>query len=155
MRQLALVTALGACLAGSAASAPSSLARYVATWAPSYRAFELAYVKAFRPCLLGRPTPVCAAAQDHTAAAAAKTAALLQASAPPPELAEDVAALAKDLRAADHRFSLSATAGRAGKTTPKVWCSAEQGPCTLVMIDMGNVISDINFTAGVDLPLPG
>jgi hypothetical protein len=112
-------------------------------------------VKAFKPCLLGRPTPACAAEQEHAAAAAVKTAELLQSSTPPPGLAKDVAALAKDLRAADHTLSASAAAGRAGKTSPHVWCSAEQGPCTLVMIDMGNVIGDINFTAGVDLPLPG
>jgi hypothetical protein len=41
-----------------------------------------------------------------------------------------------------------------GNTSGRRWCSAEQGPCTVVMIDMGNVVGDINFVAKVDLPLP-
>ena len=66
-----------------------------------------------------------------------------------------MAQLERDLRAAARTLSASAAAARAGNTSPKVWCSAEQGPCTVVMIDMGNAINDINFTANVDLPLPG
>jgi hypothetical protein len=156
-RSAALAAAVLSALAvaAGAAGAPTSLQRYVASWAPSYRLFEQSYVKAFRPCLLGRPTTQCAAEQEAAAAAAARTAALLDRSTPPSELAQDVGALERDLRSAARTLSHSASAGRAGNASQRVWCSAEQGPCTLVMIDMGNVIGDINFTAGVDLPIPG
>ena len=146
---------LALAVAAGAVAAPTSLQRYVASWAPSYRQFEQSYVKAFRPCLLGRPTKQCAAAQDAAAAAAVRTAALLLRSTPPSELAKDVGALERDLRSAARTLSRSASAGRAGNGSQRVWCSAEQGPCTLVMIDMGNVVGDINFTANVDLPIPG
>jgi hypothetical protein len=152
---VATAAIVGIAAAAPAAASPTSLQRYVGTWAPSYRAFEGSYVRAFKPCLSGHPTTKCAARQDLAAAAALRTASLLQRTAPPVDLATDVAALQKDLRAASRTLAASAVAARAGKSSPKVWCSAEQGPCTLVMIDMGNVIGDINFTAGTDLPLPG
>jgi hypothetical protein len=110
-------------------------------------------VKAYRPCLKGA-TKQCADAQELAAKAAIETASMLSSSTPPKNLARDVAQLERDLRAAHRTLSASAAAARAGRTSPRRWCSAEQGPCTVVMIDMGNVIDDINFVAKVDLPLP-
>jgi hypothetical protein len=141
--------------AALAGAATTSLQQYVASWAPSYRAFEQSYVRAFKPCLTGAATKRCAAGQQLAAAAATKTAEALHASSAPAALARDMASLQRDLRAAARTLTASAAAARAGNTSPKVWCSAEQGPCTVVMIDMGNVIQDVNFTANVDLQLPG
>jgi hypothetical protein len=138
-----------------AGAAPTSLQQYVGSWSPSYRAFEQAYVRAFKPCLTGAATRRCAKGQQVAAAAATKTASVLAATHPPAAIAKDVAQLERDLRAAARTLAASAAAARAGNTSPKVWCSAEQGPCTVVMIDMGNAINDINFTANVNLPLPG
>ena len=127
----------------------------MASWAPTYRAFEQSYVRAFRPCLTGAATKSCADGQQRAAAAATKASAVLHGSNPPAALTKDIAQLERDLLAAARTLSASAAAARAGNTSPHVWCSAEQGPCTVVMIDMGNAINDINFTANVDLPLPG
>jgi hypothetical protein len=140
----------GAAVAASAAMSP---AQYVGTWAPTYRTFATVYVKAYRPCLKGA-TNQCADAQKRAAAAAIRTASLLTSSTPPNALAHDIALLERDLRAANRALSTSAVAARAGDTDQRRWCSAEQGPCTIVMIDIGNVIGDINFVAKVDLPLP-
>jgi hypothetical protein len=154
VRMLVLVVVTG-CAAAAAAAEQSSLRQYVASWAPAYRTFEQSYVHAFRPCLTGAATKRCADGQQRAAAAATKTAAVLNASDPPAALTKDMAQLERDLRAAARTLAASAAAARTGNTSPKVWCSAEQGPCTVVMIDMGNAINDINFTANVDLPLPG
>jgi len=146
------VAAACACSAAAAAS-PSSSQQYVASWASSYRSFAKVYVQAYRPCLKGA-TASCGAAQSAAAAAATRAAARLAALKPPAALAHDAAQLGRDLRSASTRLAASAAAARAGNTSARVWCSAEQGPCTIVLIGMGNVVQDINFTAGVDLPLP-
>ena len=154
VRTLIVLVLTGSVVVGAGAE-QSSLRQYVATWAPTYRAFEQSYVRAFRPCLTGAATKSCADGQQRAAAAATKTSILLHGSDPPPALTKDMAQLERDLRAAARTLSASAVAARAGNTSPKVWCSAEQGPCTIVMIDMGNAINDINFTANVNLPVPG
>ena len=149
-------TVVTAGLAGAvalAAGSATSPRQYVGTWAPAYRAFASVYVKAYRPCLRGA-TKSCAQAQELAAAAALRTFSMLSSPAPR-ALAHDIAQLKRDLRAASRTLSASAAAARAGQTSQRHWCSAEQGPCTVVMIDLGNVIGDINFVAGVDLPLPG
>jgi len=141
-----------AVLAVNGATSPGR--RYVDTWAAGYRTFAKVYVAAYRPCLEGA-TRECAAAQQLAATAAVHVASVLSSSVPPTPLAHDIARLERDLRAANRTLSASATAARAGQTSQRHWCSAEQGPCTVVMIDMGNVVQDIDFVAGVDLPLPG
>jgi hypothetical protein len=155
-RTVAIIAGLGA-LAGAGtllASGGTDRGRqYVSNWAPAYRTFAKVYVKAYRPCLRGA-TNQCADAQELAAHAAIETASMLASSTPPKNLARDVAHLERDLRAAHRTLSASAAAARAGQTSARHWCSAEQGPCTVVMIDMGNVIDDINFVAKVDLPLP-
>jgi hypothetical protein len=153
--RILIVLVLTGCAAADAGAEQNSLRQYVATWAPAYRAFEQSYVRAFRPCLTGAATKSCADGQQRAAAAATKTAAVLHGSAAPAALTKDMAQLERDLRAAARTLGASAAAARTGNTSPHVWCSAEQGPCTVVMIDMGNAINDINFTANVDLPLPG
>ena len=153
IRTLILLVLTGGVVAGAGAE-QSSLQQYVASWAPTYRAFEQSYVRAFRPCLTGAATKSCADGQQRAAAAATRTSAVLHGSDPPAALTRDMAKLERNLRAAARTLSASAAAARAGNTSPRVWCSAEQGPCTVVMIDMGNAINDINFTANVDLPLP-
>jgi hypothetical protein len=144
---------VAAATAGTAGAGTSPAQRYVGSWAHAYRSFATVYVKAYRPCLRGA-TASCARAQELAAASAATLASRLASSKPPSGLAHDVARLARDLRSAHRTLSASAAAARAGQTSPRRWCSAEQGPCTVVMIDIGNVIGDINFTADVDLPLP-
>ena len=153
--RILVAAVLAGCAAGPAGAEPTSLQHYVASWAPFYRSFEQSYLRAFRPCLTGAATKSCAVGQQLAAGAATKAATVLHTSHPPTALATDMAQLERDLRAAARTLAASAAAARAGNTSPKVWCSAEQGPCTVVMIDMGNAINDINFTANVDLPLPG
>jgi hypothetical protein len=148
------VAVAAACAVAVATAVVTPEQRYVRSWATAYRSFADVYVRAYRPCLQGA-TANCGQAQDRAAAAALKTATALSASEPPAGLAHDAARLARDLRSAQRTLSASAAAAKAGRTSARRWCSAEQGPCTIVMIDMGNVISDINFVANVNLPLPG
>lgn len=145
--------AVVATFAATALGAVTPEQQYVRSWAPAYRMFATVYVRAYRPCLKGA-TVTCAQAQERAAAAALKTASMLSAAKPPAGLAHDAAQLERDLRSAHKTLSASAAAARVGNTSGRRWCSAEQGPCTVVMIDMGNVIGDINFAANVDLPLP-
>jgi hypothetical protein len=144
---------IAACAASLARGASTPEQQFVQSWAQSYKTFATVYVRAYRPCLKGA-TPTCAEAQKRAADAALKTAAMLSAAKPPAGLVHDAAQLERDLRSVNKTLSTSAAAARMGNTSGRRWCSAEQGPCTVVMIDMGNVVGDINFVAKVDLPLP-
>src|SRR5262245_1939056 len=148
------IAVLAVCAAPAASAGVTPAQQYVRSWASAYRTFADVYVRAYRPCLQGA-TVKCGRAQERAAAAALKTAEAMSASEPPAGLAHDAAQLERDLRSAHRTLSASAAAARAGRTSPRDWCSAEQGPCTVVMIDMGNVIGDINFVAKTNLPLPG
>ena len=153
MRSVFGLAVLASCGAAAAHGAVTPEQQYVRSWAPAYRTFATVYVRAYRPCLRGA-TVSCARAQERAAAAALKTASILSAAKPPAGLVHDAAQLERDLRSAHKTLSVSAAAARVGSTSARRWCSAEQGPCTIVMIDMGNVIGDINFVAKVELPLP-
>jgi hypothetical protein len=151
---LAAAAVLGVSLLDPSASAASDPAKtYVSAWARSYIGFAASLSKAYLPCANG-PTRSCGAAQQAASEAAARTAALMHISKPPAGLAKDAATLRADLVKASRTLAASATAARHGNSSARVWCSGEQGPCRVPINDMGNTITDINFTAGVDLPLP-
>jgi hypothetical protein len=151
---VAAAAVFGASLLAASASAASDPAKtYVSGWARSYIGFAASLGKAYLPCANG-PTRACADAQQAASEAAARAAALMRTSKPPATLTRDAATLRADLVKASRTLAASATAARHGNSSARVWCSGEQGPCRVPINDMGNTITDINFTAGVDLPLP-